>query len=78
MLRTTRSLSVQKKANCSLSYVIQDLYCFSCQEEKVILLKLRQISPQKHIKRKEDAPAEVEFSANDTKGFAHPGHLAAR
>lgn len=76
MLCKTRSLCLYKRRQ--IAPCLPDLYCFSCQEEKVILLKLRQISPQKHIKRKEDALAEVEFSANDTKGFAHPGHLAAR
>lgn len=70
--------SLKKKSNYSSSYVIQDLSCFSCQEGKLILLKLRQNLTTEAHEKKEDAPARVEFSAGDGERFDHPGHLAAR
>lgn len=61
-----------------MSYVIQDLYCLPCQEEKLILLNFRQILTTEAHRETEDAPVEVEFPEKDMKLFSHREHLAAR
>lgn len=61
-----------------MSYVIQDLFCLPCQEEKLILLNLRQILTTEAHRKTEDAPAEVEFPEEDMKLLSNPEHLAAR
>lgn len=73
----TRSHVFKKESNCSMSYVIQDLFCLPCQEEKLILFNSRQILTTEAHRETEDAPAEGEFPGGGMKLFSNPEHLAA-
>ncbi len=78
LLLKTRSHVFKKKSNSSMSYVIQDLCCLLCQEEKLILLNLRQILTTGAHRRTEDAPVEVEFPSERYETFLSPTALGSR
>lgn len=60
-----------------MSYVIPDLYLLPCQEEKLILLNLRQILTTEAHTKTEDAPVQLEFPARDMKTFLSPAALGS-
>lgn len=58
-----------------MSYIIPDLWCLPCQEQKLILLNLRQILA---TELKRQGTLEAKMLMNDFKLFFHPEHLAAQ
>lgn len=58
-----------------MSYIILELWRLPCQEQKLILLNLRQILATE-LKRWRTLQAEILLK--DLKLFFHPEHLAAR
>lgn len=55
LLSKTLSHVFIKESNCTMSYVIQDLCCLPCQEEKLILLNWRQILAAEAHRQMENA-----------------------
>lgn len=72
--KKTRSHIFGRKIELLMSYIILDLWCLPCQEQKLILLNLRQILATE-LKRWRTLEAAI--LVKDFKLFFHPEHLAA-